>query len=100
MEIFNFLFSFLAKSTSILRSHLKSRHPDLFSQKLEADQASTKWKNTKRKAQPDTNSFETGMIGRSEGLALNNSFVGIDSPARSQASISDSHECNLFYFFY
>ncbi|KAL7071141.1 hypothetical protein ACQ4LE_009354 [Meloidogyne hapla] len=83
-----------AKSTSILRSHLKSRHPELFAQKLEADKYSSKWrKPPKRKAPQDSNSFEIAM--KSESLDQgNNSFVAIESPARSQASLSDIQEYN------
>nr|CAD2181841.1 unnamed protein product [Meloidogyne enterolobii] len=84
-----------AKSTSILRSHLKSRHPDLFAEKLEADQNSSKWKAPKRKAPQDTNSFEIAVKSVSECLEQSNhSFVAIESPARSQASLSDVHEYN------
>nr|CAD2173671.1 unnamed protein product [Meloidogyne enterolobii] len=84
-----------SKSTSILRSHLKSRHPDLFAEKLEADQNSSKWKAPKRKAPQDTNSFEIAVKSVSECLEQSNhSFVAIESPARSQASLSDVHDYN------
>nr|CAD2175092.1 unnamed protein product [Meloidogyne enterolobii] len=84
-----------AKSTSILRSHLKSRHPDLFAEKLEADQNSSKWKAPKRKAPQESNSFEIAVKSVSECLEQSNhSFVAIESPARSQASLSDVHDYN------
>lgn len=98
LKKFKNFFIFLAKSTSILRSHLKSRHPDLFAEKLEADQNSSKWKAPKRKAPQDTNSFEIAVKSVSECLEQSNhSFVAIESPARSQASLSDVHDCKEFY---
>ena len=81
-----------------MRSHLKSRHPDLFAEKLEADQNSSKWKAPKRKAPQNSNCFEIAVKSVSECLEQSNhSFVAIESPARSQASLSDVHDCKKFY---